>query len=64
MSTLVLGAGMAGLTVAATLRVAGAQQQILEPRGRMAGSVHTDRRFAGVSVEFGAAFAHGDTAPT
>jgi monoamine oxidase len=64
MTTLVLGAGMAGLAAAATLDAAGEQVIILEARHRIGGRVHTDRGFADVPVEFGAEFIHGDTAPT
>lgn len=37
---------------------------ILEARDRIGGRVHTDRSFAGLPVEFGAEFIHGDLAPT
>lgn len=64
MTTLVIGAGMAGLAAAATLHAAGEQVTILEARHRIGGRVHTDRDFADVPVELGAEFIHGDTAPT
>lgn len=64
MSTLVIGAGMAGLAAAATLREAGEQVVILEARDRIGGRVSTDRDFSDVPVELGAEFIHGDTAPT
>jgi renalase len=64
MSTLVIGAGMAGLTAARDLIDANENVIILEARDRIGGRVHTDRSFAGIPVEFGAELIHGDLAPT
>lgn len=64
MSTLIIGAGTAGLAAAHDLHTAGEPVTILEARDRIGGRVHTDRAFAGVPVEFGAEFIHGDEAPT
>lgn len=64
MSTLVIGAGMAGLAAARDLHDAGETVTVLEARDRTGGRVFTDRAFAGIPVELGAEFIHGDTAPT
>ena len=64
MSILVIGAGMAGLTAARELHDAGETVTVLEARERTGGRVYTDRQFAGIPVEFGAEFIHGDLAPT
>jgi renalase len=64
MSTLVIGAGVAGLNAAHNLQQAGEQVTILEARDRVGGRVETNRTFAGCPVEFGAEFIHGDLAPT
>lgn len=64
MSTLIIGAGMAGLAAARDLIDANENVTILEARDRIGGRVHTDRSFAGLPVEFGAEFIHGDLAPT
>ncbi len=64
MSTLIIGAGIAGLAAARELHDAGETAIILEARERIGGRIHTDRAFAGIPVEFGAEFIHGDTAPT
>lgn len=64
MSTLVIGAGTAGLVAAAALRNAGEPVTVLEARDRIGGRVHTDRNLSDIPVELGAEFIHGDEAPT
>ncbi|NDJ60200.1 MAG: NAD(P)-binding protein [Chloroflexi bacterium] len=64
MSTLIIGAGMAGLSAAHALRSGGQPSTILEARDRVGGRIHTDRTLAGFPVECGAEFIHGDSAPT
>lgn len=64
MSTLVIGAGTAGLVAANALRNAGEPVTVLEARDRIGGRVHTDRSFSDIPVELGAEFVHGDEAPT
>lgn len=64
MSTLVLGAGVAGLAAAKTLAAAGEEVAVLEAKDRLGGRAYTDRTFADVPVEFGAEFIHGDRAAT
>ncbi|MDZ4764586.1 MAG: FAD-dependent oxidoreductase [Chloroflexota bacterium] len=64
MTTLIIGAGTAGLITARTLADAGSPSVIVEARARLGGRVHTDRGFAARPVEFGAELIHGDAAPT
>jgi monoamine oxidase len=64
MSTLVIGAGTAGLAAARDLVAGGESVIVLEARDRVGGRVHTERAFASYPVEFGAEFIHGDNAPT
>jgi len=64
MTTLIIGAGMAGLAAARDLMDAQETVTILEARNRIGGRVYTNRDFANVPVEFGAEFIHGDQAPT
>lgn len=55
---------MAGLAAARDLHDAGVPVTVLEARDRLGGRVYTNRRFAGIPVEFGAEFIHGHHAPT
>lgn len=55
---IVIGAGMAGLAVAATLQEAGKNVRILEGRNRIGGRTHTDSSL-GTSIDLGAAWIHG-----
>lgn len=64
MSTLVIGAGMAGLAAAKTLQRAGEEVLVLEAKDRIGGRTHTSRDFADHPVEFGAEFIHGDRVAT
>lgn len=54
---IVIGAGMAGVAAAATLRAAGADVTVMEARNRIGGRIETDRRW-GVPVELGASWVH------
>ncbi len=64
MSTLIIGAGAAGIAAARTLADAGETVVVLEARDRIGGRVFTDRTLSDIPVELGAEFIHGDTAPT
>lgn len=64
MSTLVLGAGVAGLAAAERLKREGEAVTVLEAKTRIGGRTHTNRDFAGHPVEFGAEFIHGDQVAT
>ncbi len=64
MTTLIIGAGAAGIAAAHELKLAGESGIVLEARDRIGGRVYTDRTFADVPVELGAEFIHGDEAPT
>jgi monoamine oxidase len=64
MSTIIIGAGTAGLTAASVLTRANQSVVVLEARDRIGGRVHTDHTFASHPVEFGAEFVHGNRAPT
>ncbi len=64
MSSIVLGAGMAGLAAARALKDAGEAVVILEAKGRLGGRTYTNRDFANHPVEFGAEFIHGEYAKT
>jgi renalase len=64
MATLVIGAGMAGLSAARDLVKVGEQVTVLEARERVGGRVYTNRSFSTIPVEFGAELIHGSEAPT
>src|SRR5258708_1466056 len=55
---IVIGAGIAGLTVARDLCAAGARVTVVEARDRVGGRIHTDQSL-GYPVELGAEFIHG-----
>jgi monoamine oxidase len=59
-STLVIGAGAAGIASARLLADAGYKPLILEARNRIGGRIHTDTIFADFPLELGAEFVHGD----
>lgn len=56
--TIVIGAGMSGLTSARMLADAGQRVVVLEGRDRIGGRMHTDRS-AGFPVDLGASWIHG-----
>ncbi len=62
MKILVIGAGIAGLSAAYHLKLAGVDATVLEARDRVGGRVWTDREFADIPVEFGAELIHGRSA--
>lgn len=64
MSTLVIGAGVAGLAAAKRLQEAGEEVKVLEAKDRIGGRAYTNRDFADIPVEFGAEFVHGDQVAT
>ena len=64
MKVLVLGAGMAGLAAARALQDAGQHVSVLEAKHRLGGRTYTNHDFAGIPVEFGAEFIHGEHAAT
>lgn len=55
---LVVGAGMAGISAAYTLREAGYEVVVLEARKRIGGRIWTDRSL-GVPIDMGASWIHG-----
>ncbi|MFK4729124.1 NAD(P)/FAD-dependent oxidoreductase [Agromyces mediolanus] len=58
--TIVVGAGVAGLTAARLLQRAGRRVLVLEARDRIGGRVRTDRA-DGISTDLGASWIHGVT---
>jgi len=64
MSTIVIGAGVAGLAAAKTLQSEGERVIVLEAKNRIGGRAYTNRDFADIPVEFGAEFIHGDQVAT
>ena len=58
--TIVVGAGIAGLTAARLLTKAGRAVLVLEARDRVGGRVVTDRRY-GLATDLGASWIHGIT---
>ena len=57
-SVIVIGAGIAGLTVARLLQAAGVEVVVLEARDRIGGRIHTID-LAGATIDLGAAWIHG-----
>lgn len=64
MSTIVIGAGVAGLAAAKALQDKGENVLVLEAKDRVGGRAYTNRDFADSPVEFGAEFIHGDQVAT
>jgi monoamine oxidase len=64
MVTIVIGAGIAGLSAGYHLQKAGREVIVLEARDRIGGRVWTSRDFVDIPVEFGAELIHGDTVNT
>lgn len=57
---IVIGAGMAGLAAARTLKDSGWNVVVLEARDRIGGRISTSDRFPGARVDLGATWIHGD----
>lgn len=60
-TTLVIGAGLAGLTVARTLHDAGLPVLVLEARDRIGGRIHTSHLWPDLPMDLGASWIHGTT---
>lgn len=56
---IVIGAGVAGLSAAATLQDAGAEVTVIEARDRIGGRIWTDRTLNGIPLDLGASWVHG-----
>lgn len=56
---LVIGAGMAGLTVARSLHDAGIKVTIIEGRNRVGGRLHTSKAWPELPIDLGASWIHG-----
>jgi monoamine oxidase len=58
-TTLIIGAGLAGLSAGSYLKAQGAKSILLEARQRIGGRVWTDRCLDGMALESGASWIHG-----
>jgi len=58
-TTLVIGAGIAGLAAARSLADAGRTVTVLEARNRIGGRIQTSRIWRGIPVDLGASWIHG-----
>lgn len=63
-SSLIIGAGAAGLAAAHALQATGKNVLVLEARNRIGGRIYTDYSLTDFPLELGAEFIHGDGAPT
>src|SRR5258708_20486568 len=61
---IVVGAGMAGLSVASELRALGLDVLVLEARDKIGGRVDTNYEFTSHPIERGAEFVHGENVVT
>lgn len=57
--TIVVGAGLAGLAAARSLREAGHDVTVIEARARIGGRIHTSRLWRDLPVDLGASWIHG-----